>query len=330
MQFRGLIIAVCLAQCTMNAQGQQDHPLATVHKSNVAVPAGDLQVEAWKRQQFLAYDSQYFNKIIRRVDRARQLGKQVFAREDSGASTACSHEIVYELGWLMSSTADFARIDQRLEDLQYSLDHPELEAKSAEQHCADGSWGECLTSWFFKVNEYFDRMQDYRVQDKYTCPPSFLDSVATPEKLTRYFQSVAVSNIAATGIDHRREFNESLSNLMRLILKGLPSDYLFKPKLRRAMLEQILPAFRNPQTGYWGELYRSAAGNRFVDDLSISYHVITYLDGDISDWQKSARPYPGGQGSGLSGRLAGSWPVPEPPQYGRRYPVQAGLEAGNS
>jgi hypothetical protein len=41
---------------------------------------------------------------------------------------------------------------------------------------------------------------------------------------------------------------------------------------------------RDPETGYWGETYK--IGGRLVrtTDLSISFHIVSYLKGDVPDW----------------------------------------------
>src|SRR5208283_1347022 len=107
------------------------------------------------------------------------------------------------------------------------------------------------------------------------------DRVNSPEKLREYLTSLAVSDPARTGVDHRRELNESLSNLMRLILRGQPAYYAWDPKLKDTLMDLVLHRLRNPQTGWWGESYVRTGNVEFVDDLSVTFHVISYLHGDV-------------------------------------------------
>ena len=81
----------------------------------------------------------------------------------------------------------------------------------------------------------------------------FIDRINSPEKLTNYFNSISVSDIARTGIDNGNEFNESLSDLMRMILRHDPKQYAYDPKLKATMTDLIMNQLRDPATGYWGK-----------------------------------------------------------------------------
>jgi hypothetical protein len=200
----------------------------------------------------------------------RALVARVADRETAGENTSCSHQILAESGWLAGSVMDLARIEKRLDDLERVLAHPEEEAKAGQQDPSDGSWGSCHDEWFFKVNATYDQ------QTK----PS--NAAEIPRyKLRQYFTNVAISDPAGTGIDQRRELNESLSNLMRLILRDQPSYYAWDPKLKDALMDVILHPLRNQRTGWWGESYARNGSVEFVDDLSVTFHVISYLHGDV-------------------------------------------------
>src|SRR5439155_25793453 len=82
-------------------------------------------------------------------------------------------------------------------------------------------------SWRFKVVASFPNLEK---EPKFKL--QFLDRINSPEKLTEYFMSVSVSDISGTGVDHEREFNESLSYLMRMILREQPKAYRYDPNLK--------------------------------------------------------------------------------------------------
>jgi hypothetical protein len=119
--------------------------------------------------------------------------------------------------------------------------------------------------------------------DSDALPFRFLDRVNSPEKLTAYFASIDTSDIAATGVDRTFEFNESLSDLMRLILRDRPKSYPWDPRLKQTITNLILHRFRNPESGWWGTRYVRGGGTKFVDDLSITFHVVSYLEGNVPD-----------------------------------------------
>jgi len=252
---------------------------ADVAQGVASLPEADLHVSQWKERDFLAFDPHYKEEREKRVARARTLGAEVIKREIARQNTARSHQILTEIIWLISSTADFKRLDHRLDDLQSSLDHPEHESQ-AQQENEDGSWGPGYTEWFFRVIASYGHLTD----SKQNC--AFIDRINSPEKLTDYLGSVSVSDIARTGIDHEREFNESISYLMRMILRNHPKGYPYDPKLKETIMDLLLHRFRNPQTGYWGERYIHDGQELFMDDLSITFHVVRYLDGNVPDMDK--------------------------------------------
>jgi hypothetical protein len=230
----------------------------------------------------MAFDPDYLKSMLAREPEARSLAAQVRAIEASGRKTSCSHQILNETLWMLGHTADFARIDGRLRDLKASIASPEAEGIAEEQDPADGSWGRCYTEWFFKVDASFDHLQ----LDPDRTPPlemRLLDRVNSPEKLTAYLTSISVSDIPRTGMDHRREFNEMLADLVRLILKDWPRGYQWHPQIKKTLLELVRNRFRNRETGWWGERYVRNGRVDFVDDLSMTYHVVTYLKGDVPD-----------------------------------------------
>jgi hypothetical protein len=113
------------------------------------------------------------------------------------------------------------------------------------------------------------------------------DRVNSPQKLEEYFTTLATSDVARTGLDHRKELNESLSNLTRLILRDQPASYHWDPKLKSTITTLILGPLRNPQTGWWGERYVRNGGTEFVDDLSVTFHVVSYLGGKVPDLSRA-------------------------------------------
>lgn len=251
------------------------------------VPHSDLEYRVRARQEFSAYDPAYESSRAERVKQARALGKQVFQREAAGQPSECSHQILNEISWLLGYTADFKAVDRRLKDLQVTLSNPKLEFAASEQDPSDGSWGKCYTAWFFKLDASFDHLrqlaEDGR-RPKY--PIRLLDKINSPEKLQTYLKSVSISDIAHRGVDHRREFNESLADLLRLILHGVPPGYKLDPGLKPAIMKLILGDFRNSATAWWGERYARDGRLEFVDDISITFHVIRYLDGGVPDLGK--------------------------------------------
>jgi hypothetical protein len=207
--------------------------------------------------------------------------------EKEGQNVACAHQILVETKWLFSSTADFHRIDEHLDSLESVLNHPEREETTTRQDPNDGSWGGCYAEWFFRVDASYEfLMGDETGNRNPDVPLRLLDRVNSPEKLQQYFNGVFTSDIAKSGVDHRRELNESMADLMRLILHDRPIGYRWDPQLKSTLMNMLLQRLRNPETGWWGERYIFNGRTEFVDSLSLTFHVVRYLDGKVPDMRR--------------------------------------------
>lgn len=239
------------------------------------LPQADVEHNQRKQAEFLAFNANYEQLKNSRIEQIKTLGMQVYMQELSGREIKCAHQILSELIWLISSTADFKRIDQRLADLKAVCDAPVNSATAKDP------FGGCYSEWFFKMVAHYGELRHSKTE---LSPYAFLlDTINSPEKLTNYFKSVSVSDIAHTGVDHYREFNESLSDLMRLILNDRPQQYAYHLQLKQTLMNLILHDFRNPATGFWGESYLRDGKVQFIDDLSMTFHTVSYLKGNVPD-----------------------------------------------
>jgi hypothetical protein len=240
-----------------------------------------LDRDAWSllEQDFIAFNPHYKEEREARVARTKELARQMFAEEAKGAKTTCGHQILFELGSLLLSSADFKLIDSRLHDLEASIGHP-----SSDKADNDGMWGFCYEAWYLKLYATYDHLEANAPDEPSPHPlPPFLARVFTPEKLTSYLDSLSVSDVRHTGVDHEREFNETVATLLQMIVRHKPENYIVDPSLRDALLDRVLHHYRNPDTGYFGERYRRDGREDFPDDLSMTFHVISYLKGRVPD-----------------------------------------------
>jgi hypothetical protein len=254
------------------------------------VPDVDRNYQALKREAFVAYNSRYLDLRAERIERTVLLAKRLFELERRGQNVACAHQIFAETKWLLGDTADFKRIDQRLGALERVLNNPDLENNPSQQDPNDGSWGGCHTEWFFKLDATYTHLnRDATRNIQPEIPLTFLERVNSPEKLRQYFDEVMVSNIARDGIDHSRELNESMADLMRFILLDRPKGYHWNPQLKATLMDIILHRLRNPETGWWGERYVFHGKTEFVDYLSLTFHIVRYLNGNVADLGRMVR-----------------------------------------
>jgi hypothetical protein len=230
-------------------------------------------------QDFLAFNPHYKEEHESRVARTRKLAARMFDDEAKGGKTTCGHQILFELESLLVSSADFKLIDNRLRDLEASIGHP-----SSDKSDSGGMWGSCYEEWYLKLYATYDHLEAEAGDDPAPRPlPAFLARVSTPEQLTAYLDALAVSDVRRSGIDHEREFNETVATLLQMIVRRKPENYTVDPAVRDALLDRVLHHYRNPDTGFFGERYLRQVHQDFPDDLSMTFHVISYLKGKVPD-----------------------------------------------
>ena len=124
----------------------------------------------------------------------------------------------------------------------------------------EGAWGRCYTQWYLRLDASYDVISEH--PGPLAVPARFLDRINSPEALTRYLRSVAVSDIAAEGVDHRRELNYAVSALMRLILHDEPAGYPWAPGLKTTMRQLLVDELRDPVSAVWGPRYPARRRDR--------------------------------------------------------------------
>ena len=110
---------------------------------------------------------------------------------------------------------------------------------------------------------------------------SILDRVNSPEKLRAYFASITTSDVAHTGVDHRKELNAAFVDLIRLIMAGDPACYHWDPRLKQELMNLTLNQYRNQQTGRWGDSYIHKGRRKSIDHLSMTFHIVIALHDDV-------------------------------------------------
>lgn len=210
------------------------------------------------------------------------LTAEVRRRENDGQAVRCSKQILREVRWLLSYTADFDRAAARLADLQQSL---EERGNQRIEQADDGSYAPCCQDWFFKLDATVDRLIVMNALGlEPPRPLRFLERINSPERLTAYFDSILVSDVPLTGRDHRKELNHSVSALVRLIPGVVESGFEFHPKLEQALSTYLDERWQDPETGYWGAWYRKNGRVIKTADLSITFHIVSYRGGQVRRW----------------------------------------------
>lgn len=72
-----------------------------------------------------------------------------------------------------------------------------------------------------------------------------------------------------------------MADLLRFTLRNQPKGYSWHPGDKATMMDLILKCLRNPRTGWWGERYVRDGRVEQVDDLSMTFHMVRYLNGNV-------------------------------------------------
>lgn len=237
------------------------------------------------RQAFVKADPAYVTHRKAAVDRLRPVLQQLFAREAGGEPMTCGDQIGKEVRWLIGYTIDWPRIERRTADLAAELARPTETKLPDGQTSPEGYWASCYHEPFFKLVVAYDRITD--LNDAGQAPavtPHFLDAYNGVDKLRTRFLDLLVSDIPATGVSKRRELNEVVSAIMRLVLRDRPKGYVWAPGLKDEVRRVLVDDMRDPATGYWGARFRDGAQTVATADLSVTFHIVRYLRGNVPDW----------------------------------------------
>jgi hypothetical protein len=279
------------------------------------------EAKALLAQEWVKYDLATLERREDALRRVRALGKRLADDQNARRSRECSIQIFLEAKWRAIYTADFEAIERRIRDLEASLENDD-QGYVAQQSPVDGSWGACFEPMFMKLEATTLKLQELHQND--TNPNhalNLLPDIRSSKDALALLAPLLVSNIALEGIDHRSELNGLSDSYMQLGFKAYWQAYLedqVHGLLRdrggagiteiRADMRQFLDAWQDPVTGYWGAWYQ--VGDRLYRtiDLSITFHLISYLRGDVQYWPQiiettfdiANEPYPYGWRYGLS------------------------------
>ena len=242
-------------------------------------------------REFERYDSDYRAQFRKFESRLQAAQKRLHDAARTGNAMDCSTQIAREAKWLLTHTAHWTRLAATMDRLEASL-AVEDQDFALKQSSVDGAWGVCYREWFLKLDATIDALSDLQARGEVPrYPLTFLEQVDDVDKLTRTVQQLLVSDVAATGMDHRDELNELTESMAQL---------LFKPELKAYVVEkvrgfeitdrmvdryrQFLDRWQDAGNGYWSALYRVGGKIYRSHDLSMTYHLVSYREGRVNHW----------------------------------------------
>ena len=218
----------------------------------------------------------------------RPLVKEINRRQAAGEDMHYSMHVYREVRWLLNFTSDIAATQARVSDLRQSLTQMEEQKLAHEQQPSDGSWGLGINAWYLRFYYSVDDVQECRFAPRY--PLAFLDRINSPEKLDSQLDSDLFDDFTKTAVFNREELDETFSGVTRLLFQTRPTGcYAFHPQLKDA-LRAFVDRWQNPETGCWGQWLVDRQGRVWkMDDMGMTFHVISDLKGEVQHKDKIAR-----------------------------------------
>jgi hypothetical protein len=305
------VLQIVLATTALHSAGwADDSPLR--EKDRAAVVMG-TQIKPIIKADFTRYDHDYPKKREADGRILQNLAERLAAIQADGNEMACSNQMFLEAKWLYHYTTDWARLDRHLSQLAESLKNSN-QAFALRQSRENGLWGACYEEWFLRIEATFEGLQDLYDRGRTPEYPILdLGPLSTPDKFKHYFDSLLISDIGRTGRDNRGELATITTVVTGASFKTYLIDFLTQELARSpkevpqyatfaAAYEEILARWQDPQTGYWGAWYRSNGRLYRTADLSITYHTVTYRNGEVDHWPEIIKttldikdePYPYG------------------------------------
>ncbi len=206
-------------------------------------------------------------------------------RQAAGDNVTCSLQIYREAHWLVNYTPDAERAQARIAALEKSLEQKD-QSWALEQTDTDGSWGACYDAWFFRLQVSVDPLKRLMAEGKTPqYPLDFMKPVNDPAKLTALLDELLVSDIDSGEANRRRELNMVVTALGQLLFLPdlsamLPADYPVE-QMATTLRNYMDDPWQNQMTGYWGAWYIQDGELIKTDDLSLTFHIISYRRGDV-------------------------------------------------
>jgi hypothetical protein len=223
---------------------------------------------------------QQFNPVL------KPLVKQIVKRQAAGDGMTYSMHIYREIRWRLNFTDDTQATRAGINDLRRSLSQPDEQNLANSQQATDGSWARGLNAWYLKLYYSVDKLKD---STHYKYYPAFLDRINAPDKLKARLDSDLYDNFTKTRTFNREELDETFSALAQLLFATRPPSFAFDPRLKNA-LQNYVNRWQNPTTGCWGQWLVDSKGRIWkMDDMAMTFHVISDLHGHVAHKDKIAK-----------------------------------------
>jgi hypothetical protein len=145
-----------------------------------------------------------------------------------------------------------------------------------------GSFAPGSNVWFIKLECSTDQL--LAREWPWRLKPTFLECINDPIRMVTYLQDHSWSDVARCGRDNRKELNEAISVIARLVMRGGQAGYLSGPGFI-PVFEEFIRGWQDSATGFFGMNYLTGDYQQIrTKDLSLTFHMVRYVPQLVRYW----------------------------------------------
>jgi hypothetical protein len=203
-------------------------------------------------------------------------------RERAGKDTSFCRVALSEAEWRIKCTSDNVAAANAVARLALALQRED--PPNALMQDDQGSFARGSEVWFIKLQWSTDQL--LARQWPWIRQPIFLERINDPVRMVSYLEDTSWSDVARCGRDNRKELNEAISVIARLVMRGGQVGYLSAPGFIPAF-ESFVRDWQDPNTGFFGMTYVKQNWQQVrTVDLSLTFHMVRYVPHLIRWWSQ--------------------------------------------
>ncbi len=203
-------------------------------------------------------------------------------REAAGDDTSYARAALDEAEWRIKCTSDVRAARAAVERLTKALGRPD--PPNGFEQDEDGSFARGAKEWYIKLQCSTDQL--LAREWPWRRMPIFLEVINDPIRMVTYLQDRCWSDVARCGRDNRKELNEAISVIARLVMRGGQAGYLSGPGFV-PVFERFIRDWQDPDTGFFGMTYVMEDNQTIrTNDLSLTFHMVRYVPHLIREWPR--------------------------------------------
>jgi len=203
-------------------------------------------------------------------------------RELRGEDTSYARAALDEAEWRINCTSDDVAAADAVSRLMKAIDCVDPPNGFTQDHGGDFAPGTKV--WFIKLECSTDQL--LAREWPWRLKPTFLEKIDDPVRMVKYLQDLCWSDVVRCGRDNRKELNEAISVIARLVMRGGQAGYLsaagFIP-----VFERFVRDWQDPETGFFRMTYLVGDNLKVrTNDLSLTFHMVRYVPHLVRWWPR--------------------------------------------